>query len=199
VNSAFVTDYVMPDDSAATRAAAIVAANFISEPFYSELRTRQQLGYIVGSNASASLRQRYFTFIVQSSVYPPDEVRLRAEKTIATLPAALAATTDEQWKTLVAGARSALEEKPKSIREKAQQFFDYAYDYDADWARRQAALAALDTLTREKAVALLTAAFTPETARRRTVMLYTKAKPPAMEVKPVFAERDKWKATRRFQ
>ena len=199
VNSAFVTDYVLSDDSAATRAAAIVAANFFSEPFSSELRTRQQLGYIVASNTSASLRQRYFTFVVQSSVYPPDEVRQRAETLIATLPAALAATTDEQWKTLVAGARSTLEEKSKSIREKSQLFFEYAYNYDSEWARRQEALAALDNLTREKAVALLTAALAPETARRRTVMLYTKAKPPATELKPAFAEREAWKSTRRYQ
>ncbi len=199
VNSAFVADYVLPDDSAATRAAAIVAANFFGEPFYSELRTRQQLGYIVGSSASASLRQRYFTFVIQSSVYPPDEVRTRAETTIATLPAALAKTTDEQWKTLVAGARSTLEEKTKSIREKAELFFAEAYEFNGDWSRRQDALAALDTLTREKAVALLTMALAPETARRRTVLLYTKAKPPATELKPMFAEREAWKSTRRYQ
>ncbi len=199
VNSAFVTDYVLPDDSPATRAAAIVAANFFSEPFYSELRTRQQLGYIVGSAAPASLRQRYFTFVVQSSGYPPDEVRTRAEKMIATLPAALAATTDEQWKTLVAGARSTLEEKPKSIREKAQQFFEYAYTFDGDWARRQESLKALDSLTRAQAVALLTSALAPESARRRTVLLYTKAKPPTTELKPMFAERQAWKSTRQFQ
>ncbi|MEP7070035.1 MAG: insulinase family protein, partial [Usitatibacter sp.] len=199
VNSAFIADYLLPDDSPATRATAIVAANFFGEPFSAELRTRQQLGYIVGSNASASVRQRYFTFVVQSSAYPPDEVRTRAENMIATLPAALAATTDAQWKTLVAGARSTLEEKTKSIHEKAELFFAEAYDFDADWSRRQDALAALATLTRENAVALLAAALEPQTSRRRTVMLYTKGKPPATEVKPTFAERDAWKATRRFQ
>ena len=118
---------------------------------------------------------------------------------IATLPDALARTTDEQWRTLVAGARSTLEEKTKSIREKAELFFAEAYEFNGDWSRRQDALAALDTLTREKAVALLTTALAPETSRRRTVMLYTKAKPPATELKPMFAEREGWKSTRRYQ
>ncbi|MGZ5062944.1 MAG: insulinase family protein [Usitatibacter sp.] len=199
VNSAFVTDYVLPDDSAATRAAALVAGNFMSEPFFTELRTKQQLGYIVGSASSASLRQRYFTFVVQSSGYAPDDLRKRAETFIATLPAALAATTDEQWKTLVAGARSKLEEKPKSIPAKAELFFDNAYDYGAEWTRREETLAALDTLTREKAVALLTDAFAPETSRRRTVLLYTQAHPMTAEVKPSFTERDPWKAKRKYQ
>lgn len=199
VNSALVTDYLLPDDSAATRAAALVAGNFMSEPFFTELRTKQQLGYIVGSAASASLRQRYFTFVVQSSGYAPDDLRTRAETFIATLPAALAATTDEQWKTLVAGARAKLEEKPKSIAAKAELFFDSAYDYGAEWTRREETLAALDTLTREKAVALLAAALAPETSRRRTVLLYTKAHPMTAQVKPSFTERDSWKATRKYR
>ncbi|HET9652614.1 MAG TPA: insulinase family protein, partial [Usitatibacter sp.] len=119
VNSAFVTDFILPDDKPETRAASIVLANFIGEPFYSELRTRQQLGYIVGSGAGTSQRQRFFSFLVQSSGYGPDELRKRADTFIATLPQKLAATTDEQWATLVAGARSTLSEKPKSISAKA--------------------------------------------------------------------------------
>jgi secreted Zn-dependent insulinase-like peptidase len=198
VNSAFVTDYVLPDDSPETRAAAIIAANFLGEPFYTELRTKQQLGYVVGSNASASIRQRYFTFVVQSSGYAPDELRKRAETFIATLPSELAKTSEAQWQTLVAGARSALEEKPKSIAAKASVMFDEAYLFDGEWNRRQAALAALDGLTREKVVALLSGALAPETARRRIVLLHTKAHPLADVVKPTFADRDAWKASRKF-
>jgi insulysin len=199
VNSAFMTDYLLPDDSPATRAAAIVAANFLGEPFYAELRTRQQLGYIVGSSASASVRQRYFTFVVQSSGYAPDELRKRAEAYIATLPAQLAAVSDAKWQTLIAGARSALEAKPKSIEAKAGELFDNAYLFEGDWNRRQAALAALDTLTREKVAGLLSDAFSPERARRRVVLLHTKSHPLAEPVKPTFAERESWKATRRYQ
>jgi insulysin len=199
VNSAYITDYVLPDDSPATRAAALVASNFISTPFYAELRTRQQLGYIVGAAASGSERERFFTFIVQSSGYAPDELRRRAETFIATLPAKLAATTDAEWATLVAGARSRFSEKPKSIAEKADNFFDLAYVYGREWDRREAALAALDTLTREKAVALLTAALSPESARRRSVLLYTKNHPLAETVSPSFTELDKWKSTRKYE
>ncbi|MBP9912753.1 MAG: insulinase family protein [Opitutaceae bacterium] len=198
VNSAFVRDYLLPDDSPATRAAAVVVANFFSEPFYTELRTKQQLGYIVGSAGAASLRQRYFTFVVQSSGYAPDELQSRAETFIATLPAALAAVTDAQWTTLIAGARSALEEKPKSIAEKAGQFFASAYVYDGEWDRRQAALKALDALTREQAVALLQTALDPATARRRTLLLNSSNHPPATPVVPTFTDRNGWKSTRQF-
>ena len=199
VNSAIIRDYVLPDDSPSTRATAAVLANFISSPFHSELRTRQQLGYIVGSAAPASLRHRYFTFIIQSSAYGPDELRQRAEKFIATLPAALAAIDHTAWATLVAGVRATVERKPKSIPEKAEQFFADAYTYDGDWDRRQATLAALDALTREQAVAFLTAALAPETARGRTVQVHSRNHPPTATVKPAFADRHAWQATRRFR
>lgn len=198
VNSAFVRDYLLPDDSPATRAAAVVIANFFGDPFYSELRTKQQLGYIVGSNAGASVRQRYFTFVIQSSGYAPDELRRRAEAFIATLPASLAAVSPEQWTTLIAGARSQLEEKPKSIRDKAEIFFGRAYTYEGEWDRQQASLAALEMLTKDQAVAVLTAALAPETARQRTILLSSKNHPPAAEIKPTFANREAWKPTRQF-
>jgi insulysin len=199
VNSAFLRDYLLPDDSPATRAAAVVLANFFGEPFYSELRTKQQLGYIVGSNASGSLRQRSFSFVVQSSGYAPDELRRRAEAFIATLPGALAAVDDKQWATLLAGARSTLEEKPKSIRDKAELFFGSAFTYEGEWDRRQAAVTALGSLTKAQAAALLTTALDPATAQTRTVLLHSSNHPPVAPIPPTFTNRDAWKAERQFK
>ena len=199
VNSALERDYLLPDDSASTRATAAVVANFFNTPFYAEMRTRQQLGYIVGSAATSSQRQRFFSFIIQSSAYPPDELRRRAETLIATLPAALAAIDQPTWNTLVAGVRANLEEKPKNMREKAELFFANAFINDGDWERRQATIRALDALTKEQAVAFLTAALAPDTSRQRTIMLYSKNHQPTEELKPTFADRSAWKASRQYQ
>ena len=199
VNSAYIGDYLLNDNSPATRAAAVVLANFIGEPFYTELRTKQQLGYIVGSAFTVSLTQRYATFIVQSSVYGPDELRRRAETFIATQPAALAAVSDAQWATLIAGARSTLEQKPKSIAEKAEYFFNSAFTFERDWERRQAALDALDKLTRDQAVMLLKTALAPDTAKRRTILLNSKNHTPQEQIAATFTDRQAWKAKRKFQ
>lgn len=198
VNSAFIRDYVLPEDSPALRAAAIVVANFMSEPFYTELRTKQQLGYIVGSAAGASLKHRYFTFVIQSSAYAPDELQRRAEAFIASLPDALAAVTPEQWQTLVAGARSLFEEKPKGIGDKAEIFFGRAFTYDGDWDRQPASLAALGALTKEQAVALLRDALSPEKSRRRTILLSGEKHQPKEAIQPTFAERNAWKIRQRY-
>ena len=199
VNSAWLRDYVLPDDSATTRAAAAIVSSFFSSPFFDELRTRQQLGYIVDSSSSVSQRQRYLSFIIQSSTHAPDDLRARAERFIATLPDSLAATDDLAWATLVAGVRARLEQKPKSIVEKAGQMSANAFLYDGDWERRPATLAALDTLTRDQAVAFLRAALAPETSRQRTVLLHSRSHPPAQATLPAFSDRAAWKSTRHFQ
>jgi insulysin len=198
-NSALLMDYLLKDDSAATRAAASVLGAYFNQPFYTELRTRQQLGYIVGSSASGSLRDRYFTFIVQSSDYGPAELRRRAEAFIATLPASMAKISDEEWATLIAGARANLEQKPKSIAEKAEILFTLAYDYDAEWGRRQAALAELNVLTKAKAVEMLTEVLTGQSTQRRTVMLTSAKHAQETDSAASFSDRAAWKSMRQFQ
>ena len=172
VNSVYLGDYLLADNLPKTRAAAVVLGNFISEPFFTELRTKQQLGYRVGAGFGASRNQRFVSFAVQSSAYAPDELRRRAEAFIKTQPAALAAISDLQWTTLVSGARSNLEQLPKSIAEKANYFFALAYDFERDWERREATLPALDALTKSEAAALLTTVLADDGARRRTVLLH---------------------------
>lgn len=199
VNSAFVRDFVLPDDTPATRAASVVLANFFGDPFYSELRTKQQLGYIVGSNVAASGSHRYFTFIIQSSAYAPDELRRRAEAFIQELPSKLKAASEEEWKTLVAGARSQLEEKPKSIREKSEIFFARAFTFDGDWNRQQDALTALDRMTKEQAAGLFERVLGPGTARQRTILLASRQHPMKEEPMPSFQERDAWKKARTYE
>lgn len=45
-------------------------SSIIEQPFYEDLRTKQQLGYIVSSGVKAVEETRTFTFLVQSSVVP---------------------------------------------------------------------------------------------------------------------------------
>jgi insulysin len=198
VNAVYLGDYLLDGDAPATRAAAVVLANFIREPFFSELRTRQQLGYIVGANFGASQKSRYVSFLVQSSTHAPDDLLKRAETFIAAQPDALAKTTPEQWNTLVAGARATLETQPKSIAEKAETFFALGYTYDKDWERRQETMAALEKLTQADAVALLKKTLDPSTAKRRTVLLHPKNLAPKEAITASFADRNAWKATRKF-
>jgi len=47
-----------------------------AEPFYNELRTKKQLGYIVASGVKAVAETRTISFVVQSSVAPSDALTI---------------------------------------------------------------------------------------------------------------------------
>lgn len=48
----------------------------VEEPFYNELRTKKQLGYIVASGVKAVGQTRMISFIVQSSIAPSDALTI---------------------------------------------------------------------------------------------------------------------------
>jgi len=197
-NSAYWALYLLPEETPQLRAAAAVLGKFVSEPFYSELRTKQQLGYIVGSGASSSLDQYLQLFVIQSSAYSPDELRQRAETFLATMPAQLVELTDEAFATLKAGVRANFEEKPKSIAEKAERMFSLGYDHHRDWERRADSLAALESLTKTDVQHLFATVIGPASAKHITVLLSCDAHDPS-QAEPTFADRDQWKASQSYQ
>ena len=199
VNAAWVSEYLFGDDTPRLRAASLVLAAFVSPPFATELRTRQQLGYIVGSGLAVSLRQRGLSFTIQSSTHSTVDIAQRADSFISGLPAALAALSDSDWTQLKAGVRSQLEQQPKSMAERAERLFTEAYSFDGDWARNAAALAVLPALGKDEAVALLSELLDPAKARRRSVMLDPASKPPKSSAAASFSDREAWKRTRQFR
>lgn len=198
VNSAYLADYLLGDDSPRTQVAAMLAAAVISPAYFSELRTRQQLGYIVSAGAGVSTRQRYLGFVIQSSEYASDELRRRSEQFIATFGERVGALSAAEWATLKAGVRSQLDVQPKSIAERAERDFHLAYTLGGEWERRRQALAALDAMTQDELRQWLDAAL-GTTARRRTVLLDAARHPPRAAGVASFTDRDAWKRGREFR
>jgi insulysin len=113
-----------------------VLSAVVGDPFYSEMRTRQQLGYIVQGNAFEDERSTVALFLIQSGEYPADELERRAEAFIQTLPrAAGGRCRDEAWATIVAGVRARLLERDKAIAERAMRCSCWPTTERADWAR----------------------------------------------------------------
>lgn len=198
-NSAFRREYVLGGDTPELRAATLVLAAFVGDPFYTEMRTQQQLGYIVFGSAAEDERTPFGFFIIQSGEYAADVLEARADAFINGLPAQLAALPDDAWKALVGGARAKLEEKDKSIAERAQRLFVLAYERNADWLRRENTLAALDKLTRERTIELLNTALSPQTGKPRTFLGFARGQTPAAQPAVTFANRDVWKRGRVFE
>ena len=181
------------------RAATLVLGNFVAEPFYGELRTHQQLGYIVSASTGQDEHTSVAYFIIQSGEHPADEVEARAEAFIAQLPDMLGKLSGAEWQTLVGAASDKLKEKDKTIAERAGRLFVLAYDRSADWSENEATLAALGHLTKERTREILAAALTPATARSRTYLGFARQHEPATPPKVTFTDRTAWKQTRKYE
>ncbi len=197
-NSAYRHEVLLGRDTPELRAATQALSAFIGPPAYSELRTKQQLGYIVFGGAGEEAHDEFAFFIVQSGDYPADVVEQRAEAFIQTLPAQLRALPDAGWQTIVAGVQAKLDEKDKSVAERAGRLFELAYERDAEWARNEATRAALASLTKQRATDILAAALAPGQTQTRTFLGFARnhqAKtPPAVSYTDVGA----WKAGQRY-
>ena len=198
-NSCFWREYFLGFDTPKSRVATLVLGNFISNPFYAEMRTRQQLGYIVWGQTGRVEEQLMAYFIIQSSEYPPDELQKRIEAFLATIPNLFAEIPDEEFKQIIAGVRAKLEEKEKSIAEKASILFDLAYEEDEDWGRNEASLKALDTITREDIQALIKNIIVQSQQRTKTVLLVGREHEMKTEVKPTFDDANAWKRGQLYQ
>lgn len=192
-NSAWRRELVLGDDAPEMRAATAAIDAFVGAPFYSELRTRQQLGYIVHGGAASEQHSSFALFLIQSGDYPADTLAQRADAFIATLPNLLRELPADQWQAIVAGVRAKLSEKDKSIAERATRLFALAYDRDADWARNAQTLAALDVLTQARTADILAAALAPATRREREFLGF--ARQHAMPALPgAISDAARWKA-----
>jgi len=197
-NSCIWHEYLFPANTPEYRAAAMVLGNFVGEPFYAEMRTRQQLGYIVFGGAGDEENRTFSYFIIQSGDKPADEVEARADEMINKLPGLLSALPDDQWAQLLGGVRAQLEEKDKSVAERAGRLFGLAYDRDGDWDRNAETLAALDKLTKDQVRDLLAHAIAPETRQMRTYLGFARQHEAKTPPTPTFTDRDAWKKGRLY-
>ena len=173
-NSCYWSEYFLGFDKPEVRAASLILGNYIGEPFYTEMRTNQQLGYITSGFSSREDEQYSLYFVIQSGEYPADEIRRRAETYLEGLPAVFAEIPDEAFEQLRAAAVAQVEVKSKSIGEKASGFFEMIYDLDLDFDRREESLAALKSVTKEQVAAIFAKALDPETASERLVLAFSR-------------------------
>ena len=198
-NSAFRRELMLGSDTPELRAATLALSAFLGPLVYTELRTKQQLGYIVFGGAGDESATQFAYFIVQSGDYPADVLETRADALIRQLPAQLEALPDSEWQTIVSGVRTKLLEKDKSISERAGRLFELAYERQADWTRTAATLAALDRLTQQRTAAILGAALAPTTARTRSFLGFSRDHKAQGEPSVSFTDAAAWKARQRYE
>ncbi|NDV61785.1 hypothetical protein G0Q06_04915 [Puniceicoccales bacterium CK1056] len=198
-NSVFRKDYLVGPATPENRVAAAVLSNLTQAPYYSEMRTRQQLGYVVWSFNFNLKDTTRLGFVIQSGDYDPVELVRRSDELVSTFPEMLRSMPEDAFKKAKEAVRSELEKKDKTILEKATRFYQIAYEHGANWSRRADALAALDDLTMEDVVAFLESTIDPEQAQSQLILLFARQEAELADEVEAVTNLDDWKAGQSYR
>ncbi|KAK6246743.1 hypothetical protein QUC31_018308 [Theobroma cacao] len=112
----------------------------VEEPHYNQLRTKEQLGYVVQCSPRVTYRVYGFCFCIQSSKYSPVYLQERADNFINGLEELLEGLDDESFESYRSGLTAKLLEKDSSLSYETSRFWNQIVDnrYMFDLPKREA-------------------------------------------------------------
>jgi secreted Zn-dependent insulinase-like peptidase len=146
--------------------------NLIKDRFYNDMRTNQQLGYIVQGGSSTSKVATRLDFYIQSSDYQPEELSKRTLTFLSTLLSEIESVLTEKFEETKAGLILELSRKPTVMAERYAQFLGLWMGADADWTYNQSLVQELQKLTPEEVKAHAVKALTPESHARLSIYYF---------------------------
>ena len=152
-------------------AKASIIASIIENDFYTQMRTNQQLGYIVWSFQQRTEKRIFFRFLIQSSTHGPFDMSKRVEAWLKTTDKIFSDLSDEEFEKHRQAKIIALEKEGDSIGAVVGDLFTFATDEEGDFQFKKKLIKAIKDLTKndvsEKARELF---LDPQTPRLEVLM-----------------------------
>ncbi|XAR60816.1 Insulysin [Bertholletia excelsa] len=122
------------------KALADLFDEIVEEPVFNQLRTKEQLGYVVECGPRATYRVMGFCFRVQSSEYNPVYLQQRVDNFVTGLKDLLDELDEESFKNYKSGLIAKLLEKDPSLQYETNRFWGQITDkrYMFDLSEREA-------------------------------------------------------------
>ena len=135
-----------------SHAKASLVASIVESDFYTQMRTNQQLGYIVWSFNNRVEDRLFFRFIIQSSTYDPFELKARVEAWMSGANKLFADLTDEEFERHRKSLIVSLEKKGDSIAEVTGDLFYYATQEKGNFEFKTQLIEVVKKLKKEEVV-----------------------------------------------
>jgi len=149
-NDAAVSLYLQaPDLSVQSRAGIALLHEILAAPFYSELRTEKQFGYIVFATPLLLRDSAGLGFIVQSPNTGPTQLVDTIDAFLEHWQTALTSLSAEELKAFKASVQSRILQQENTLTERSQRYWRDLDLSDADFNRREAVAAEVSKLTAE--------------------------------------------------
>ena len=149
-----------------------IFSDIIKEAFFSELRTKQQTGYIVQS-ASSLLHGRILHFyMAQSTTHYPEELLARYELFLENYSREIKThITPERFENVRASLIASSKRSPDNLLAQANKNFTLAYSFDADFDRSKKQTRALEALTYDEFITYAQQFITRDNQKRLAILV----------------------------
>ncbi|CAH8354392.1 unnamed protein product [Eruca vesicaria subsp. sativa] len=133
---------IEPEEAKSTRMKAVLDlfSEIIEEPLFNQLRTKEQLGYVVECGPRLTYRVHGFCFCVQSSKYGPVHLLGRIDNFIKDIEGMLEQLDEESFEDYRSGMIARLLEKDPSLLSETNELWSQIVDkrYMFDYSQKEA-------------------------------------------------------------
>jgi len=137
-NHAMMTFYKLADWSLESQAKTLVLDQILSQPYFAELRTNQQLGYVARGSGSWNNGFIGLMGMLQSGKYASNDLMEKSDKFINEfLKTQSEKTTDEELKPVKSSLVNEMLTKPNTLGERYEQFKNTAIKYQGHFDVRR--------------------------------------------------------------
>ncbi|MCC6137409.1 MAG: insulinase family protein [Bdellovibrionaceae bacterium] len=159
-NHAHFAFYRLSDWTVENHARGLLLDQMLSQPYFSELRTKQQLGYVARSGVATHSGYVALTAMIQSSQTGSKELQEKSDVFLSTfLKEKAEKLTDEEIKPFKESIVNELLMVPNTLGERAGQFFTAADKYDGRFTIRKDIADAITKITAEDLKKFIKATF----------------------------------------
>ena len=165
-NSALVTDVQVGQRSPKLQATLMVIDNLMQPQFYNELRTSQQLGYIVNSGMTVLKKTLGLIFIIQSGEYNTETLEKRIEVFLENFYSSLNKITDHELNKIKKSVLHSILQKSTSLTGEAGRLFEIAFERNEEFDENSRLIKALEELTPKDIQNFVSSYFLPSKQRK---------------------------------
>lgn len=148
-DAAIVLHVQDPDDSFLSRAKSMLGAQILRPEYFRELRTEQQLGYVVSANNQSVVKRSGITFIVQSPAQGAGYLENATIEFMDRFMTFFSELPEEAFAQHKAGLITRLLEAPKNLGERSRLYWSDIKDDHLTFDSRQQMAALVESLDQE--------------------------------------------------
>ncbi|MBM7073024.1 insulinase family protein [Shewanella sp. 202IG2-18] len=121
----------------------------ISSAYFHELRTQQQLGYVVGTNYLPLNRHPGIIFYIQSPTVTPDQLLTKIDQFLADYAKTLLNESEKDWSETKQGLINSIMQHEPNLKTRSQRLWSSIGNKDYDFTQREKVVEELKQITQQ--------------------------------------------------